>query len=206
MTPPDNPKDWLHGITPKAWVAHAVSEIPILLLDHAHCERKAAHTALLLIKRHPTQQTWLKGLSKIAREELRHFELVLELLKKRNIDYRISKAGGYMKHLAKGHDQRNHHERLVHELLVSAIVEARSCERFAALSPALQATDPILASFYDKLYLAEKRHFQIYLQWAIAYDQNYCDAHLDALLAHENKWIQQNDPVFCFHSGVPSKL
>lgn len=194
---------WLRTSTPKEWVNYAVEHLPILLLDHVHLERKAAHTALLLIKRHPQQSHWLKTLSKFAREELRHFELVLDILKKRSIAYETIKAGGYMRTLLTGSEKLSQRLYGVHELLVASIVEARSCERFCALVPALRENEPLLAAFYEKLYLAELRHFHTYLNWAIELDATYVEQTLPTLLETEKTWLLQEDPLFRFHSGLP---
>ena len=148
--------------TPEAWTSKATKSIPELLSDHACCEKKAAQMALSLMgsfHRHPDV---IEKLSKIAREELVHYEQVLKLHKRLEIRFNPKPAGRYAKALWSGIDQSNQY-RLVDKLMIAAIIEARSCERFACLVPVL--ADP-LSNYYSRLHEAEKRHALIYLEFA----------------------------------------
>ncbi|MGH8403235.1 MAG: tRNA-(ms[2]io[6]A)-hydroxylase, partial [Gammaproteobacteria bacterium] len=149
--------------TSQAWVDAAVRNQDALLIDHANCEKKAAATALSLIfqygERHPDMQGVL---SRLAREELRHFEQVLRVMKQRGIRYRALSASRYAESLRR---YARHHEpeRMADILLIGAFIEARSCERFRALQAHL---DTGLADFYTGLAAAEARHFEVYLKLA----------------------------------------
>ena len=127
-----NVNSFLQCETPAEWVRAAPENLPLLLVDHANCEKKAASTALNLMYRHVDQPDMIMRLSKLAREELRHFEQVVAILKYRHINYAQLSASRYAGELRKG--LRTHEPaRLVDVLIVSAIVEARSCERFGKL-------------------------------------------------------------------------
>ena len=132
--------------TPKCWIDRAINSLDLLLLDHAHCEKKAATTAISLIHRYP-EKGLSKYLSPLAREELLHFEQVTRMLKKNGFTYRNLKSGSYAKNLhSLVADQEP--ERLKDLLLICALIEARSCERFYVLAPYLQDS---LNFFYTKL-------------------------------------------------------
>jgi tRNA-(ms[2]io[6]A)-hydroxylase len=190
--------------TPDAWLAMAVSRLDLLLLDHAQCEKKAASTALNLIYRYPQYDDLIYRLSRFAREELRHFEKVLDLMKARGYRYDHLAPGRYAKGL---HEQIEKSEpaRLIDTLLVCAFIEARSCERFRALLPRLDAE---LAKFYGGLLAAEERHFTTYLAMAesFALPQGIDVAsRITRLAQKEAELIQAPDSVFRFHSGVPEQ-
>ena len=194
-------RSFLHCTTPDAWVSWALQNPDILLVDHANCEKKAAATALNLMYRYVTHYKLLQKLSRLAREELRHFEQVIALMKARGVDYPQLSASRYAGAL---HRQARTHEpgRLVDTLLIGAIIEARSCERFAALAPELDAE---LGNFYRSLLKSEARHFGAYLQLAEELSsKEEVKKHLPALLKYERGLIEGADVEFRFHSGVPS--
>lgn len=186
--------------TPRAWVDWALQNPFTLLVDHANCEKKAASTALNLMYRYVEYPRLLKKLSRLAREELRHFEQVIAIMQARNINYPQLSASRYAGELRK--QVRTHEpQRLVDTLLIGAIIEARSCERFAALVPEL---DEELSAFYASLLKSESRHFTDYLQLA----EELCSpqevaSRLPALLQCERELIETPDTEFRFHSGVP---
>ena len=193
-------RDFLGCATPRAWVDWALQNPVILLVDHANCEKKAASTALNLMYRYVEHPRLLKKLSRLAREELRHFEQVLAIMNSRGIDYPQLSASRYAGELRK---QVRTHEpaRLVDTLLIGAIIEARSCERFAALVPEL---DEELAEFYASLLKSESRHFTDYLKLAEEVSSSQETAsRLPALLHSERVLIEAVDTEFRFHSGVP---
>ncbi len=185
--------------TPPAWVAWALENPELLLVDHANCEKKAASTALNLMYRYVDQPRLLRQLSRLAREELRHFEQVFGLMQKRGMDYPQLSASRYAGELRK-RVRGNEPGRLVDTLLVGALIEARSCERFAALIPVL---DPELADFYSSLLKSEARHFADYLHLAagLAPTEEIAER-LAALRAREAELIQGLDTEFRFHSGI----
>jgi tRNA-(ms[2]io[6]A)-hydroxylase len=196
-----NVNSFLRCKTPSLWLEQAKSNLSVLLVDHANCEKKAASTALNLMYRHVDQTDLILKLSILAREELRHFEQVVALLKDRNIPYAqlsSSRYAGELRANARTHEPA----RLVDVLIISAIVEARSCERFSRL---VEVLDDELAQFYHSLLKSEARHFQIYLNQAekIAGGEVIQDR-IDLFLAADEHLILTPDPDFRFHSGVPS--
>ena len=158
----DQIHDFLPCKTPQRWIENALANQDLMLIDHAHCEKKAASTALSLMYRYVDNTDLLNRMSRLAREELRHFEQVLAIMKKRGVSYGHLSPARY----AAGLRQEVRTEdpgRLVDVLIVGAIIEARSCERFAALAPHLDAT---LSDFYTGLLKSEARHYRDYLTLA----------------------------------------
>lgn len=188
--------------TPQAWVDWALANPDILLVDHANCEKKAASTALNLMYRYVGHHRLLTRLSRLAREELRHFEQVIALMKARGVDYPQLSAARYAGQLRQG--VRSHEPaRLIDTLLVGAIIEARSCERFAALVPVL---DEELAAFYASLLKSESRHFMDYLKLAEELgSREEVARRLPVLLQAERELIESTDTEFRFHSGIPEQ-
>ena len=193
--------DFLYCSTPQAWIDAVAADLPTLLIDHANCEKKAASTALNLIFRYVDKPELSMKLSKLAREELRHFEQVLTLLQKRNIEFEHVSASRYAAELRKGVRTSEPH-RLVDMMIVSAIVEARSCERFEAVIPVL---DEELAQFYTSLLKSEARHFQVYLNFAKKYSPEDIQPSVDFFLARDRELVESEDTEFRFHSGSPVK-
>lgn len=196
-----NIEAFLPCATPRAWIDWALANPGILLVDHANCEKKAASTALNLMYRYVGHHRLLTRLSRLAREELRHFEQVIALMKARGVDYpQLSAAryAGELHRLVRSHEPA----RLVDTLLVGAIIEARSCERFAALAPAL---DDELARFYTSLLKSESRHFMDYLKLAEELGgAKEVARRLPVLLQRERELIESPDVEFRFHSGIPA--
>ncbi len=193
-------RNFLFCETPKAWIEVAVRKenLPLLLVDHANCEKKAASTAINLIYRYIDKFDVMNKMSRLAREELRHFEQVLAILKKRGITFEAVSpsryAGGMHQHV------RTHEpKRLVDTLIVGAIIEARSCERFAALAPRL---DKELKKFYESLLKSESRHFRDYLSLAQKYSDEGIDDRVRFFLEIEKQLIESPDKEFRFHSGI----
>lgn len=193
-------RSFLGCTTPPAWVDWALEHPEILLIDHANCEKKAASTALNLMYRYVEYPELLHKLSRLAREELRHFEQVIAIMQKRGIDYpqiSASRYAGELRRAVRTHEPA----RLVDTLLIGALIEARSCERFAALAPML---DEELAGFYLSLLKSESRHFQDYLLLAEQLgSREEVAERLPALVQLERELIESGDTEFRFHSGVP---
>ena len=189
--------DFLPCRTPQRWIDNALANQDLMLIDHAHCEKKAASTALSLMYRYVDNTDLLNKMSRLAREELRHFEQVLAIMKKRGVDYCHLTPARY----AAGLRQEVRSEdpgRLVDVLIVGAIIEARSCERFAALAPFL---DEKLADFYTSLLKSEARHYQDYLTLAEQAAGEPIAARAEDFLALERALIEDPDQEFRFHSG-----
>ena len=187
--------------TPKAWVDWALANPDLLLVDHANCEKKAASTALNLMYRYVEHHALLNRLSRLAREELRHFEQVIALMKKRGVPYTQIGAARYAGELRR-RVRSAEPGRLVDTLIVGAIIEARSCERFASLAPEL---DQELAAFYTSLLKSESRHFLDYLALAGHIGgEAQVEERLAVFLVRERELIESADSEFRFHSGVPA--
>jgi tRNA-(ms[2]io[6]A)-hydroxylase len=185
--------------TPDSWVQKAILEQDLLLLDHAHCEKKAAATALTLIGRYPQNTDLVEKLSRLAREELRHFEQVLRFLKKRNVDFVNITASRYASGLFK-HARTHEPVKLIDSLIIGAFVEARSCERFGVIAPHLPDE---LSKFYLGLLASEARHYEQYLNFAHKFSDKDITDRLEFFGNIEAELISSPDPQFRFHSGAP---
>ena len=191
---------FLRTPTPDAWLEAAILHVPLLLVDHAQCERKAAATAINFLSKYPEKQEIIAVMSPLAREELLHFEKVMILLHKRHIAYVPLLPSLYAQKLHQKITKAPGMTRLCDQLIVGAIIEARSCERFNAL--ALLLDDKELTKFYAALVKAEARHFQDYLRLAHYYGEDI-DQRIKIFLDIENEFIKSKDTVFRFHSGIP---
>ncbi len=187
--------------TPQAWVKVAISEIPTLLIDHANCEKKAASNAMTMMYRYVDKPDLLEKLSQLAREELLHFEQVVGFMRNRNIPYTHLGPARYATGLRE-HIRTHEPARLVDILIIGAFVEARSCERFAAVAPLLDAE---LQKFYVSLLRSEARHFADYLALARQYAQEDIGPRIEFFAELEAQLISTPDVLFRFHSGVPSE-
>jgi tRNA 2-(methylsulfanyl)-N6-isopentenyladenosine37 hydroxylase len=191
--------------TPTAWVSQARSRWQELLVDHANCEKKAASTALALLFAYPDDRPLNMALARLAREELRHFEQVQQLMLQLEIAPTRLSPGRYAGGLR---NQLTNHEpnRKVDLLLCGALIEARSCERFELLSGVL---DEPVASFYANLAVVERRHQGLYLSLALdcgkrsGLDSDFINRRLLALSLVESKLATEPDAEFRFHSGPP---
>jgi tRNA 2-(methylsulfanyl)-N6-isopentenyladenosine37 hydroxylase len=164
MTPTDLPTiKFLQQPTTHAWVEQAIANLDLILLDHSHCERKAAGVALNLMFRYPSNTKLVRQLTAIAREELEHFELVNQWLERRGISMAPLAAPPYAAGL-NAQIRKQEPQRLLDTLLVSALIEARSHERLGLL--AIHCPEPELAAFYRGLMASEARHYGIY--WLLA--------------------------------------
>ena len=186
--------------TPDAWIEAALADQETLLIDHKNCEFKAASTALSLIAKYNTHLDLINMMSRLAREELVHHEQVLRLMKRRGVPLRPVSAGRYasgLRRLVRAHEP----VKLVVTLVVGAFIEARSCERFAALVPHL---DEELGTFYHGLLKSEARHYQGYLKLAHQYGEAADIARRVELVREaEAELIQSPDQELRFHSGIP---
>lgn len=195
-------RTFLPCVTPPSWIEAALQHPHILLIDHANCEKKAAATALNLMHRYIENDRLLNKMSRLAREELRHFEQVIKLMKRRGIPYRPVSASRYAAALREP-VRKQEPGRLVDILIVGALIEARSCERFAALAPHV---DPELGDFYLSLLKSEARHFEDYLNLAAAASPDPIDARVAEFVELEQALIEAPDTEFRFHSGPPGTV
>jgi tRNA 2-(methylsulfanyl)-N6-isopentenyladenosine37 hydroxylase len=150
---------WLAAPSSASWLEQANARPDLVLIDHAHCERKAAGVALQLMFRYPSDEGLGAVLSPLAREELEHFELVLGLLQRRGMALRPLPAPGYGATLTAA-VRKGEPERMLDSFLVAGLIEARSHERMALL--AAHSPDPELRALYGELLASEARHFGLY--------------------------------------------
>jgi tRNA-(ms[2]io[6]A)-hydroxylase len=150
---------WLAQASSAAWLEQALAHPDLVLIDHAHCERKAAGVALQLMFRYPCDTHLAEALSPLAREELEHFEQVLALLQRRGVALRPLAPPPYGASLA-AQVRRQEPMRMLDSLLVAGLIEARSHERMALL--AAHSPEPELAELYGELLASEARHFGLY--------------------------------------------
>ena len=198
MTVVQEIEDFLPCNTPQLWIENALANSELMLIDHANCEKKAASTALNLMYRYIDNFDLLNKMSRLAREELRHFEQVIAIMKRRNIQYRQITASRYAVKLREA-VRTNDPDKLVDILIVGALIEARSCERFAKIAPYL---DDELQSFYLSLLKSEGRHFKDYLTLAVSVaSQQEVDTRLAMFLKIEKQLVESPDTEFRFHSG-----
>lgn len=190
--------DFLSCETPKQWVELALNNIDLLLVDHAHCEKKAASSAMAIIYRYPNHVSLLMRMSKIAREELRHFEQVLKIMTKRGIAFHHLAPSRYAGELIKL-VRTTEPGKLVDGLIVGAFLEARSCERFSVIADHL---DEELKRFYHGLLESEARHFKIYLDFAQEFSPEDITDRVKVFAKIEAELIMSKDDQFRFHSGV----
>ncbi len=195
--------DFLACRTPQAWVDVAIQNIPLLLQDHANCEKKAAGTAMNLMFRYGHHTELQIKLSQLVREEMLHYEQVIDIIRTRHQAWYAVSASRYALGMRK-HIRTHEPAALVDVLIVGAFVEARSCERFAALAPFV---DDELAKFYRYLLKSESRHFEDYLNLArslIADSERIAiDDRIALFREVERELIESPDHEIRFHGGVP---
>ena len=192
----------LCAATPDAWVTAACERSDLLLIDHANCEKKAASTALALMFAYAEDLELTDAMSRLAREELRHYSQVAKLILKLKIVPQRLAPGRYAAQLRRlvssGEPQRE-----IDLMICGAFIEARSCERFAALGAAI---GPPLAELFRGLHEAESRHYRLYLDLAAraaARAGLELQPRVAAFAAREAELITAPDPLFRFHSGPP---
>jgi tRNA-(ms[2]io[6]A)-hydroxylase len=185
--------------TDSRWFDMATVRWHDLLLDHANCEKKAASTALALMFAYPEDAELAQRMSRLAREELRHFELVQQISRDLGVPFRRLSPSRYADGLRKAL-RRTEGERCVDLLLAGALIEARSHERFVGLVPRL--ANP-LGAFYESLALAESRHAGLYMKLA-QQRGDQISSRLAQLADIEAELATAADPQFRFHSGTPA--
>jgi tRNA 2-(methylsulfanyl)-N6-isopentenyladenosine37 hydroxylase len=189
----------LLAATPPAWVDAAVAGWQELLVDHANCEKKAASTAVALIFAYPEDTELGLALSRLAREELRHFEQVQTAMTDLGVAFIRQKPGRYAAGLRR-ELRTSEPGRKLDLLLSGALIEARSCERFKLLADRLPAP---LGRFYGRLAESEARHFELYVGLASRRAPDEWQARLAVLAQTEAELATAPDRELRFHSGAP---
>ena len=187
--------------TEAGWAACAVEHIDEILLDHAHCEKKAASTAVGLVFRYPEVPRLAVPLSRLAREELEHFEIVVGHVRRRGREFGRLEPSTYASRLMTIVRTHEPH-RLLDTLICCAMIEARSCERMQLLADALAGIDPELAELYRSLLASEARHHNAYLDLARPLvDAAELRTRVDAIAEHEAHVIATAPGEARLHSG-----
>lgn len=188
----------LQSETSGRWLRQVDSGLEDILIDHAHCEKKAAGTAMNLIFAYVENQELCREMVEIVNEELEHFQLVLDLLNRRGIRFRRLKPSQYGRRL---NDlvRKTEPERAVDRLLVAGLIEARSCERFDLLRQ--HVVDAELADFYGSLFESEARHHATYVRLAKHFSpEHVVQSRLAELAAQEAAIIRDGDDLPRMHS------
>ncbi len=195
--------DFLGCATGDDWIAAALKNIDALLIDHANCEKKAASTAVALMFRYAERSELVYSMSRLAREELRHFEQVHRILQRRGIAWRRVAPSDYAASLHRA-VRPNDPQRLIDLLIIGAFIEARSCERFSLLAPLL---DEELGRFYSGLLASEARHYRQYIGLARRYadpgKNNGIETRIREIGEIEAEMINKPSDIVRFHSGPP---
>ncbi len=182
---------------PQEWLPKVFANLPAVLVDHAHLERKAATSALNLEKYRDLYGR-VEELNAIAIEELQHFQLVLDLLKRRGIEfgqpYPSPWIAGLMKSVRHGVRQQS-----IDHLLCCSLIEARSCEKFQILANELKRIDPELSQFYGSLVESEGNHYATYLLMARDIDAEETERRMDYYLDLDARLIQEPNPLPILH-------
>ena len=188
----------LQAATPARWLEQVDLHLDEILIDHAHCEKKAAGTAMNLMFTYGGHVPLNRDLSAIVVEELEHFGQVLDLLDKRAIKFRPLKPGSYGRKL-QDLVRKGEPARAVDRLLIGGLIEARSCERFSLLKEHVR--DRELADFYGSLFESEARHHSTYVRLAKYFvPEAEVMARLEELAVEEAQIIQAGDPLPRMHS------
>lgn len=182
------------------WLSQVDEHLDEILIDHAHCERKAASVAMNLMNAYTDNRGLCREMTRIVEEELEHFELVWRMLDERGIEFRRLAAGPYGRKLNRL-VRPSEPDRAVDRLLVASLIEARSCERFNLLAEHVRERDPSLAEFYASLFESEARHHTTYVRLAEDYaSRQSVRARLDQLSAEEAAIIAEGSPLPRMHS------
>ena len=188
----------LQATTDARWLCQVDAALDEVLIDHAHCEKKAAGTALNLIFHYVENRELCREMTEIVNEELEHFHLVIDLLERRGVRFRRLKPSQYGRKLNDLCRKQEPH-RAVDRLLVAGLIEARSCERFQAL--ANHVDDAELATFYRSLFEAEARHHATYTRLAMDFaPEQEVMRRLDELAALEAAIIAEGEELPRMHS------
>ncbi|MBC8002553.1 MAG: tRNA-(ms[2]io[6]A)-hydroxylase [Opitutaceae bacterium] len=189
--------EMLRERVPADWLLKVMGNIPAVLVDHAHLERKAATTALNLEKYRDLYDR-VEELNAIAIEELQHFQLVLQLLKTRRIPFGQPHPSPWITGLMRSIRSGQRHQVIDH-LICCSLIEGRSCEKFQLLARELRAVDAELADFYADLVESEGNHYATYLLMARTIDQTEADRRLDYYLDLDATLMRQPNPLPMLH-------
>jgi tRNA 2-(methylsulfanyl)-N6-isopentenyladenosine37 hydroxylase len=182
---------------PAEWAAKVLGHLPEVLVNHAHLERKAASNSLTLEK-YPELYPRVEELNAIAIEELQHFQLVVDLMKKRGIPFGPARSSPWISGLLKNM-RTGHRFQVIDHLICAALIEGRSCEKFQILSRELPGIDRELADFYTSLVESEGNHYATFILMARDIDDPETDRRLDFFLDVEADLIRTPNPLPMLH-------
>ena len=182
---------------PASWLPKVLANLPAVLVDHAHLERKAATSALSLEKYRDLFDR-VDELNAIAIEELQHFQLVLGLLRRRGIPFSQPHPSPWISGLMRAVRRGERHQVIDH-LICAALIEGRSCEKFQWLGEALPGRDAELATFFGSLVESEGNHYAAYLIMARHIDLNETDRRLDYFLDLDAELVRVEHPHPILH-------
>lgn len=182
------------------WLSQVDEHLPEILIDHAHCERKAASTAMNLMNSYTENRQLCIEMTRIIEEELEHYHMVMEVLDRRGIEFKRLTSGHYGREL-NALTQNREPQRAVDRLLVASLIEARSCERFRLLADHVRNRDAELANFYAGLFESEARHHTTYVKIAEEFaPRKEVLTRLDQLSEQEAAIIAKGSPLPRMHS------
>ncbi|MFM7243540.1 MAG: tRNA-(ms[2]io[6]A)-hydroxylase [Planctomycetaceae bacterium] len=188
----------LQSATSPRWLAQVDAALDDVIIDHAHCEKKAAGVAMNLLFSYVDHVDLARAMTEIVNEELEHFRLVLDILERRGVPFRKLKPSSYGQRL---HEliRKDEPGRAVDRLLVAGLIEARSCERFSVLAD--HVADEELATFYRSLFESEARHHATYVRLACDFQpEASVKQRLHELAAAEADILDRGDPFARMHS------
>ena len=193
--------DFLGSRTSQAWINQALKNLPLIIQDHANCEKKAAGTAMNLMFRYESAHDLQCKLAQLVREEMLHYEQVIGIMRERGQQWQHLSAGRYAKGMLK-HKRTYEPAAMVDVLIIGAFIEARSCERFAALAEVIN--DARLAKYYRYLLKSESRHFKDYLALAQSLSEEIIEERVMLFKEVESELMSSPDEELRFHSGTPA--
>ncbi len=181
----------LKANTSPQWANIVLNDLESFLTDHAYNEMKAAQSAMAVINHKPDDKDFVNTMAALAIEEMQHFEMVYEQIQKLGLKLGPENQNFYAMQLRKFFPKtKDPHQKFIQKLLLSSLMEARSCERFSVLIPVLKPIKPDLAAFYQNLFESEARHYRIFLEYARKFDEKEkVNAQWNDLLTYEAELV-----------------
>ncbi len=189
----------LKSKTPEKWAKIVMEDLETFLTDHAYNEMKAAQSAMAVINHRPNEVEFVNTMSALAIEEMQHFEMVYDKILKLNLPLGAESQNEYAMLLRKFFPKtKDKEEKFLQKLMLSSLMEARSCERFSVLVKVMKPVNPQLAQFYDDLFESEARHYRTFLGYARQFGgRERIDKIWDELLTYEAEIMNKrgNSPL-----------
>ncbi len=191
----------LKAKTDKKWAEIVLQDLETFLTDHAYNEMKAAQSAMAVINHRPNDIEFVNTMSALAIEEMQHFEMVYEKIQNLHLKLGEERQNEYAMQLRRFFPKtKDRDEKFFQKLMLSSLMEARSCERFSVLYEVMKPVNPELAKFYDDLFESEARHYRVFLEYARKYGgREKIDAIWDKLLTYEAELIKKRGKSALVH-------